>query len=348
MSKLINLLFRWTLHQLIGYGCGCHREVESQRKRGKEMNRTIKKAMTTGIASLMLMASTLPSQAAQVTDFRDVKHTAWYYQAVKYATREGLFAETIPCTFSPEQGMTRAMFVTALGRVAGQTGKSGMASCFTDVDPDTWYGPSVEWAAEQQIVSGVENNRFAPDEPITREQLAVMLMKYVRNVGGEISFSVSMLNRFTDSDKVSSFAREAMAWAVSHGILSGADGKLLPQGTATRAQTAQMLMNAKDLLTKVASNTVAHNPLYEETEAGESTELREIRAYLQQMLPSSCRWSEQALNAGWVGPFTLANLGSTRSVAEGCAYLLTQRDGVVYDIYCVTEPEPGKFVSYYG
>ena len=86
----------------------------------------------------------------------------------------------------------------------------------------------------------------------------------------------------------------------------------------------------------------------DETETGASTELREIRAYLQQMLPSSCRWSEQALNAGWVGPFTLENLGSTRSVAEGCVYLLTQRDGVVYDIYCVTEPEPGRFVFYYG
>ena len=99
------------------------------------------------------MASTFPSQAAHVTDFRDVKPTAWYYQAVKYATREGLFAGTSEKTFSPEQGMTRAMFVSALGRVAGQTGKSGMASCFTDVDPSSWYGLSVEWAAEQQIVS---------------------------------------------------------------------------------------------------------------------------------------------------------------------------------------------------
>ena len=258
------------------------------------------------------MASSFPSQAAQVTDFQDVKLTAWYYQAVDYATREGLFAGTSATTFSPELGMTRAMFVTALGRMAGQTGKSGMASCFTDVDPDTWYGPSVEWAAEQQIVSGVENNRFAPDEPITREQLAVMLMKYVRNVGGEISFSVSMLNRFTDSDKVSSFAREAMAWAVSHGILSGADGKLLPQGTATRAQAAQMLMNAKDLLAK--KKFIPNDFPSDETETGASTELREIRAYLQQMLPSSCRWSEQALDAGWVGPL----------------------------------PEPGKFVFYYG
>ena len=117
------------------------------------MNRTLQRAMTTGIASLLLMASTFPSQAAHVTDFRDVKPTAWYYQAVDYTTREGLFAGTSEKTFSPEQGMTRAMFVSALGRVAGQTGKSGMASCFTDVDPSSWYGPSVEWAAEQQIVS---------------------------------------------------------------------------------------------------------------------------------------------------------------------------------------------------
>ena len=310
------------------------------------MNRTIQKTMTTGIVSLMLMASTFPSQAAQIKDFQDVRPTAWYYQAVDYTTREGIFAGTSETIFSPEQGMTRGMFVTVLGHMAGQTGKSGMASCFTDVDPLSWYGPFIEWAVEQQIVSGVGNNRFAPDEPVTREQLAVMLMKYVRSIGGDTSFSMSMLNRFTDSNKVSCFAREAMAWAVSHGILSGADGKLLPQGTATRAQAAQMLMNVKDLLTEMEKDS---NDLpSDETETGASTELRKIRAYLQQMLPSSCRWSEQALNAGWVGPFTLANLGSTRSVAEGCAYLLTQRDGVVYDIYCVTEPEPGKFVFYYG
>ena len=170
------------------------------------MNRTIKKAMTTGMASLLLMASTFPSQAAQVTDFQDVKPTAWYYQAVEYATREGLFAGTSEKTFSPEQGMTRGMFVTVLGRMAGQTGRTGMASCFTDVDPSSWYGPYVEWAAEQQIVSGVENNRFAPDEPITREQLAVMLMKYVRTIHDDTSFSAGVLNRFTDNDKVSSFA----------------------------------------------------------------------------------------------------------------------------------------------
>ena len=149
---------------------------------------SLQKATAAGIASLLLMASTFPSQAAQVTDFQDVKLTAWYYQAVDYATREGLFAGTSATTFSPELGMTRAMFVTALGRMAGQTGKSGMASCFTDVDPDAWYGPSVEWAAGQQIVSGVGNNRFAPDEPIPREQLAVMLMKYVSSIHGGTSF----------------------------------------------------------------------------------------------------------------------------------------------------------------
>ena len=158
------------------------------------MNRTIKKAMTTGIASLMLMASTFPSQAAQVKDFRDVKPTAWYYQAVDYTTREGIFAGTSETTFSPEQGMTRGMFVTVLGRMAGQTGRTGMASCFTDVNPLSWYGPFVEWAVEQQIVSGVGNNRFAPNEEITREQLAVMLMKYVRSIHGDTSFSASVLS----------------------------------------------------------------------------------------------------------------------------------------------------------
>ena len=312
------------------------------------MNNTLRTGMAIGCTAMLMASTALTSQAAQVSDFRDVKSTAWYYQAVDYAAREGLFAGTSVTTFSPEQGMTRGMFVTVLGRMAGQTGKRGRTSRFSDVDPSSWYGPYVEWAAEQQIVSGVGNNRFAPDEPVTREQLAVMLMRSVNNIGGDTSFAAGALSHFSDKDKVSSFAREAMAWAVTHGIISGADRQLLPQGTATRAQTAQMILNAKDLLAKKENNPVDDTLPSEEMEAQESTELREIRAYLQQMLHSSCRWSEQALHAGWVGPFTLANLGSTRSVAEGCAYLLTQRDGVVYDIYCVTEPEPGRFVFYYG
>ena len=114
-----------------------------------------------------------------------------------------------------------------------------------------------------------------------------MLMKYVRSIGGDTSFSMSMLNRFTDSDKVSTFAREAMAWAVSYGILAGSDGKLMPHGTATRAQAAQMLMNAKDFLE--AKENDSNDSLPEVTTTGESTELREIKTYLQQMLPSSCR-----------------------------------------------------------
>ena len=122
------------------------------------MNRTIQKAMITGIASLqgvmvtgitslMLMARTLPSQDAQVTNFQDVKPRAWYYLAVSYATREGICAGTSATTFSPEQGMIRAMFVTVLGRMVGQTRKSGMVSCFTEVDPSCWYDPT--WNGQQ-------------------------------------------------------------------------------------------------------------------------------------------------------------------------------------------------------
>ena len=131
------------------------------------MNRTIPKAMAACMAAATITASALTTQAVQASDFLDVKPTAWYYQAVDYAAREGLFAGTSATTFSPEVGMTRAMFVTVLGRIAGAQGQTSMTSRFTDVNPTSWYSPYVEWAAEQQIVSGVGSSKFAPNEKIT-------------------------------------------------------------------------------------------------------------------------------------------------------------------------------------
>ena len=305
------------------------------------MNRTIQRAVATcmaaGLASMMMTVSTFTTHAAQVTDFQDVKPTAWYYQAVDYAAREGLFAGTSETTFSPEVGMTRAMFVTVLGRMAGQNGESRVASRFIDVDPTSWYGPYVEWAAEQQIVRGVGNNRFAPEQQITREQLAVMLMKYARIIHGDTTFSTDALSGFKDAGRVSDYAREAMAWAVSKGIISGADGKLMPQGTATRAQAAQMLMNAQKLFERSTVDNV-----------NEQDALPVIRQHLKEILPSSCIWSETPLQAGWYGPYILGKDGTPSQIAEEMTFILTQVDEFTYDVYYITEPTPGTFYLYYG
>ena len=214
------------------------------------MNQTLRKWMAAGLTALTLLATPLTVNAAQVTDFKDVRPSAWYYAAVDYAAREGLFSGTSKTTFSPEQSMTRGMFVTVLGNQAGISNEKKSKSQFSDVNPDAYYAPFVEWAAGNSIVSGTGNGKFSPNESVTREQMAVILYRYVQSISGDTTSNNTVLNKFPDANKVSGFALPAMQWAVTHGVLSGSDGKLMPQGTATRAQVAQVFMNARDLLDK--------------------------------------------------------------------------------------------------
>lgn len=106
----------------------------------------------------------------------------------------------------------------------------------------------MEWAAENNIVAGIGGGRFAPTRNVTREQMAVILYNYVRYVGCDLMSRVGALVRFSDSDKISGYAWHPMEWAVTHGLLAGSGGKLNPQGTATRAQVAQVFKNAHSLL----------------------------------------------------------------------------------------------------
>ena len=139
--------------------------------------------------------------------------------------------------------MTRAMLVTVLWRYAGrpEAGKNP----FTDVPAGQWYTEAVTWAAENGVVSGVGNGRFAPNGNITREQMASILFRYAKLTGLDTS-KRGELAGFPDEGQVSSWAREALSWAVGEGIISGtAEGGrtiLKPQGTATRAQVASILM----------------------------------------------------------------------------------------------------------
>ena len=139
--------------------------------------------------------------------------------------------------------MTRAMLVTVLWRYAGrpEAGKNP----FTDVPAEQWYTEAVTWAAENGVVSGVGNGRFAPNGNITREQMASILFRYAKLTGLDTS-KRGELAGFPDEGQVSSWAREALSWAVGEGIISGtAEGGrtiLKPQGNATRAQVASILM----------------------------------------------------------------------------------------------------------
>ena len=176
---------------------------------------------------------------AEPVKFTDVTEKAWYYGAVEYAVRNGLMKGVGNDRFDPEGSMTRAMLVTVLWRYEGEP--EAPANTFSDVKAGSWYFDAVSWAAANNIVGGVGDNKFDPDGNITREQMATILYRYCNGKGIDTSKQAS-ISGFPDAGKVSSYAQTAMQWAVAEKLVNGSDGKLLPQGNATRAQVATILM----------------------------------------------------------------------------------------------------------
>ena len=175
--------------------------------------------------------------------FSDVPEDHWAYDAIQYVYGEGLMAGTGETTFSPNGTTTRGQIVTILWRLAGSPQVNYLMD-FADVDPAAWYGEAVRWASSLRIASGYGDGRFGPDDPITREQLAVMLYQYAWNMGYDLTGGGMALQEFADYEAISPYALEALDWAVNAGIISGTgDSTLSPQGRATRAQAAQILMN---------------------------------------------------------------------------------------------------------
>jgi len=171
--------------------------------------------------------------------FADVAAGAWYYNDVAWACNEGLMNGTGFGKFSPDTATSRAMIVTILWRLEGCPMDMEVSS-FSDTDRNSWYGYAVDWAAAFGIVEGA-NGRFMPNDPITREQLAAILYRYAAYKGYDTHTVQTGLNSFADVGKVSAYAAGPMQWAVGAGLINGVDGNLLPQGQATRAQTAAIL-----------------------------------------------------------------------------------------------------------
>lgn len=172
--------------------------------------------------------------------FLDVAPGAWYYQAVEYVSREGLMAGVGASLFAPDLTTSRAMIVTILYRLEG-TPQVDQASPFTDVEDSAWYAKAVTWANAQGIVTGYGGGRFGPEDTITREQMAAILYKYAQYKGQDTSKQAD-LSVYTDQGQVSTYARNAVSWAVAQGLISGtAPGVLSPGGSTTRAQAAVIL-----------------------------------------------------------------------------------------------------------
>jgi len=170
--------------------------------------------------------------------FTDVTPDAWYYDAVCYCAAKGYVSGTGDGLYSPEDGMTRAMFVTLLYHIAQEPAVSG-AMPFTDVAEGEWFSDAIRWAAAEGFIDGDGQGFFDPEGLVTREQMAVLLWRYLKAPAGDADLSV-----FTDAGDVSDYAREALDWAVGAGIVNGnGDGTLNPGGTATRAEVAQLICN---------------------------------------------------------------------------------------------------------
>ena len=173
--------------------------------------------------------------------FDDVPQNIWFASGVQFAAEQGLFTGVSANEFAPYDPMTRAMLVTVLHRLDGADA-SGTNS-FTDVLNGKWYSNAIAWASANGIVEGLSGNRFAPNAPIAREQLAAILFRYAKACGYDVSARAE-LTAYADAAQVSAWAGDAMRWAVAAGLISGRSGaQLAPKGEATRAEVAVILMN---------------------------------------------------------------------------------------------------------
>ena len=194
---------------------------------------------------LGMLASMLPSAlAADVSDFTDVSESDWYYEYVDYVAEKGYFQGTSATTFSPAVTMTRAMFVTAVSRVAGETGDAGTAP-FDDVPAGTWYTAAVDWATEHGVINGVGGNKFAPEREITREEMCVIMARFIAYL--EESQNKTFKKDadpidFPDADQIADYAKEAVDDCVAYGLVFGTGaGLMAPRALASRAEVAAMI-----------------------------------------------------------------------------------------------------------
>ena len=177
--------------------------------------------------------------------FLDVPSHMWYYDAISYASQMGLMNGMKDGLFEPDGTTTRAQIVTILHRLEGEP-LSTVPSAFSDAPASQWYIGAVDWASETGIVDGYGDGRFGPDDPITREQMALILYRYARWKGFDVS-AIGDLRSFADLDSLSPWAVEAMEWANGSSLITGkAAGILDPQGQATRAEAATILMRFRE------------------------------------------------------------------------------------------------------
>ena len=218
---------------------------------GKLEKMTCKYDKATGLATFSTthLSNYVVGYDAWQNPFTDVKSGDWFYDAVRYAVENELFNGTSATTFDPNTDMTRAMLVTVLHRLESKPTVTGTNS-FTDVKSGEWYTDAVIWATENGIVNGYGDDLFGTNDPITREQMATMLLRYADYKKYDTA-KTNDLTAFTDADSIASYATDAMKWANAEGLITGRTSTTLaPTGTATRAEVATILMRFAENVVK--------------------------------------------------------------------------------------------------
>ena len=188
---------------------------------------------------------------ARADHFKDVSEKDWYAESVEYAYNNNLMNGTSADTFEPEIYITRGMIVTIIYRMENSPKAVGELQ-FSDVEAAFYYANPIVWATENKIVNGYDADTFAPEDKITREQFAAILCRYAKYKGIDVSVDENIGGKFSaysDSDKISDYAKDSMLWANSNKLITGVTSStLVPQGIATRAQAATVFMRFDKLL----------------------------------------------------------------------------------------------------
>ena len=184
----------------------------------------------------------------EANGFPDVKSNAWYYKAVKFAVGKGYFSGNDDGTFAPGKNITRQDFVVVLSRIAGANlSKYSGKTNFADVSANAYYAKAIHWATENGIIAGYNASKFGVGDSLTREQLVTILSRYAQKKGVNVTptaAAINKMNSYSDANKVNPYMKNAIAWALQNRVINGmTDTTIAPQGSATRAQVAAILMN---------------------------------------------------------------------------------------------------------
>lgn len=219
------------------------------------IKRTLRMLRLLALAIILALGLMIPANATTYkaeVPFTDVQDSDWFFPAVHYVYSNGMMNGTSGALFNPQDNVTRGMAVTVLYRMSGQV-LDCLVNYFPDVDYHEYYASAVCWAYEAEILKGFEDGTFRPDEPVTREQMAAILCRYLQKVLKESWLDIEVMideETHPDWNQVSYWARDSMAWIVGTGMMrgSGPEQLLLPLEGITRAELAQMLQRSGDFL----------------------------------------------------------------------------------------------------